>query len=433
MMRDLRRCFVRLALIGAVLVSQQGCQSLFLHDEGRQQVAEEAKANFDVIAQSPLGTQTIDTLLTSRSGVLDRVGAQGVDISFGTFLDERWNDITVKTKSAVSGVSEEQKKVADAKDAASKELADRLSKLPGVQEQETDLLTAINQASVAAARFAATQKFLAAALTGVATTQPSTAISEIHDSLATTQPVTKFEVPKSTPTTSPSTQPFALKQSEVNSTVGELLGLSPDLATTRPSAIALKEAVTTVLEEKFHLTFADQGITVTVISLFYDVARAEELRINAEVAAARQEMAVYDQQLSFLNSLSTRLSQLKSHSVPSGTKPDDRIRQTLQRLAQERTDGATDRLEDALLYLPDQFRALYIDFPKVQRLATERTGLQARRDIALAAIRLEERSAIVSRGLDGLVAFETSGINKDNVTHLMQILHAIELGIIAGK
>jgi hypothetical protein len=170
--------------------------------------------------------------------------------------------------------------------------------------------------------------------------------------------------------------------------------------------------------------------------LAYDVARAQELRLAAEVESARRRKALYDGHLLFLedyqNGLDGAQNAIETVLRIRGIDADDTVRASIEKL-HARGREARGELADTYLAIALYAKTILVDKPRRVGFPNEVDAVVVDEELARADIALREREAVIVRGLDGLVAFHEGGIDAEDVANLIRVAQAIGIFAIAAN
>ncbi len=313
-----------------------------------------------------------------------------------------------------------------------KELQAKLVAAGAANNQATTLLEALNQAAGAETRYAATQKLLSTGV--VALVQPR---GDPKARAAALEALAKEAVPR---------QSFAeedgrLVEKAGTTTVGEALGANLQLLAKTQGPLSFGDVVQVVgktgdLRAFQGLVPTNPGIEVTIIGLAYDVARAEELRLNAEVDGARRRLALHDRHLAFLERHRKTVAQaeaaLGAVAAIRGIDEGTSVRETIEKLRRRGRDARGD-LSGTYSALAQYANAILAERPVRQGFDNEVGELLVDQELARADVALREREAVIGRGLEGLVAFHEGGIDADDVRNLIGVAQAVGIFAIAAN
>lgn len=449
-----------ITLLTALSVSS-GC--LYLHDDVRQKTAREAKDQFERIAAQSTANAEIASQ-TKHVGqvlaVLRDLNTETNEIALNALLDKRWDDVlqTVPTQLGHFKGQRDAEVVAQAE--RKTRLAESLSQQVSASNKTSDLLKAINQAAQQRASYEATQYLLRESLLMFVGSQQSSSIDALK---AVLDKEITFEQYKAD-----AEERLVPEEKPAKKTVGDLVGL-PSAALSlvdadKPEDIAIiLLRLKNVAPKQFAkgLTIKDPGISTTLIGLAYDIARAEERRIKVEIDETRRELALVD---AYTAALKKEVARLENHVAATAVgltrvatlrkSGEARIRDTAHRLAAEfqrshlaLIGAAPDKIEERtkakieargnlhvmLFALASFYYASVVQAAEIDSLKTQIEFVDAHRQLRLAAVILEEREAVIRRGLEGLVAFHDSGISREDIRTLIDIAQMAGIFAIAGK
>ena len=453
------------ALIPLYCASQILTGCFYLHSTTHQKAAEDARSSFDaVVRNSAVSAVVADYVAQTelRSTVtrdLDRLDRM---VMLDAILAQPWEDLVNDTRDELT---EAKSALVDAKaknGTLQTQLVTDLAKLANFKGQVKDSLEALNAASEAVARYAATQNLVREAMLGATDATRPKSFDALRDILAKKHTFTTYTLENGT-----------LKSADKQLTVADLLGIPIDLIPkTTPKSIEDVEPVIAKLSVLpqlpqtllARLTFQNPGIATTILGLAFDVARAEEQRISVAVDMAKRELKIRGAQSEFLTRHVSNLEQdldadqgLGIAAAASAEQDNkERVRSTLDRLALEyqradreflRTaaadqftseralkerDRARGVLHSVHVGLASNFRRRVVD-AKERAIFEERlSALETERDLRDAAARFGEREAVIGRGLEGLVAFHAGGITSEDLGRILGIAQTIGIFIIAG-
>lgn len=230
-------------------------------------------------------------------------------------------------------------------------------------------------------------------------------------------------------------------------TVGAALGLDLQLLAKAQGPLSLSDVVQFVgkagdLRAFSELVPTNPGIEITVVGLAYDLARAEELRLEAEVDSARRRLALHDRHLAFLEQHQGTTEQAKitlaSVIAIQGINDNMSVRDTLERLrskAKRAESGkqARGNLSAAYSALAQYAKTILAEQPVRENFDGEVSKIQVDQELVRADIALREREAVIVRGLEGLVAFHEGGIDAEDVRNIIGVAQAVGIFAIAAK
>ena len=450
---------MRLSAAGFIVLCTVANGCVYLHNDANQKVAEQAQESFSDTTKSPLygnAPANLQKFLDIREGVTNDLSQADQNIQLAGYLGKTWGAAESDTATALERAKSALSSAKEGKKNAEEHLKNQLAALPGVEGEIKTIIDALNAAERSRAQFIATQKLLSSGIAAIATTQPSIAVNTLKEALEGTLPVPKYYLDK---------QGILATTQPTKSSVGELTGIPARLFADRTAGTTgVKFALQHV--ELFQglgngLTFKDQGIATITISLGYDLARAEEMRLRTEIAYARKKLDLYQAYIAFLTGYTQRLeNQLKGSAgisaaaVDAGNKQAT-IRETLERKSIEaqaayhaaliaptkeareeafaRRKNSRSTLHSTLIALVTNFELCAIENQKVDSFNRHLSALDAQRELELAVARLKEREAVIGRGLSGLVAFHSNGISREDISHIIGIAQAIGIFRIAGK
>lgn len=430
---------------------------VYLHSDALQKTAEQAQVEFQTITSNPPYSSYLSKH-AAQVAITERVFRSLHEGDVRDFLDTlpslSWEQLISSTEEVLKNSKEARETAEESRDKARGRLKLALEKLPSVEQNLTDIANALTEASKAEARFKATQDLLRLSLLSLVDSQRSDAFKSISTLLDEKRPYIEY-ILKNTKITS----------SEKTTSVKEILSLSDiaDLLTKQPKSF---DDVKPLLEKLFTLPtklpgsglqFTDPGIASTIIGLGLDFARAEELRVRAEIDTANEELQLLDSKIALLSEVIEILGR-KRFGIPAlkGIMPDasETIHQTVDRLvlqlqaAEKRLLAATgsdfdtawkernkvrEKLLNLLVLLATNFRVRVVQEEKAAILSDQEANLEADRALRFAAANLQEREAVISRGLEGLVAFHQGGISSEDVSRVIGIAQAIGIAVIAGE
>ncbi|HYF13788.1 MAG TPA: hypothetical protein VD971_01805 [Phycisphaerales bacterium] len=193
------------------------------------------------------------------------------------------------------------------------------------------------------------------------------------------------------------------------------------------------------------LALRDPGASLIVASLGYDMALAQQQRLAALVGGLRREDALRERVINELNNLaeaSKRAVDAEAEGVASlGAYACDRSA-SVERILADFSNSRWQGCDDAGLpgreagMSEDVFRektlalalAAFDEYVQVRRaeqavlsLEAQLDSLQANMSAAQADALMTERQALISRGLEGLVAFHSEGVKPDDLIQAAQV------------
>jgi hypothetical protein len=450
-----------------LIIFAQACGGCFyIHDDARQKLADDANKTFaDITASAGYESfisedQAHNGMLDSASRKIDRVAG---DVQLNALPDTSWDDEVADLKKLLKRAEDDLVNIAQAKTTTEAELQVSLGKLPGVEGQIKDVITALNEAEKAKARFIGSQKVLRESLLIVIDAKKDESIERLKTVLEQELEVRTYA--RATPN-----EP--LNEGVVRIKIGDLVGIpSTVVQSGTPESLgqflnrlktlpALKDVTS-----KFRVS--DPGLTSTLVGLGFDLARAEEQRLHVEIEEAKRRLRM----LKDIENLLTAQKENSSLQLnPQGPgiaraandlhlQGDETFRTTMDRLSiqlqrayRESLRGPSPttapadfdrRVNDAAQArgtlhavanaIFASFKARVIDQREIEALKTQIELAESHRSVRMAAVNLREREAVIGRGLQGLVAFHEGGIDKQDVTNLIGIAQTVGLFNIAAK
>jgi hypothetical protein len=382
-----------------------------------------------------LGLLATRNAVPNRSSVCEDKRLPDLDKDLSEAASSKFNPPCQASLSATNRKAE--------RDCWQKQMEEALSALPGAQSATKSFMDALNVAADNEARYIATQKLLSAGL--LAVVAPS---SEAVDQVSTLKTI--LQEPVSARRFDKNDQ-GELIEKKTNTTVGKALSINPPNlpASTSGSLSAIDLLHLTNLDGQLSsfqgLLPVSPGIAVTIIGLSYDVARAEELRIRNIISTATRRIKLYDSHIAFLEGQLFRTGEAAgqfgiTRQLPEVTSGST-VRDTIQRLRNDFfvQEKEKEKRRDFRGDLAAVYSSLGLwtnavlsgsvtrqDFPSLI------SALDAEESLANAEIALREREAVISRGLQGLVAFHEGGIDAQDVNNLLQVAQAIGIFAIAA-
>lgn len=444
------------SLFFVATLSLGGCSGLYFHNQPRENQAKKAYESFKTIRENASVENLMASYADQRTSEMELISFistvdDGTQLS--TLHDMTWVDLEKKTKDLLDDTENSLKNAEGPKKDSEKQLTEALNKLPLIQKKGASLLEAMNEAALAQARFVATQFLLQESL--LLTLEKDTEISNTSaqdrlDKLdKTTIPVTNFSVNKNNQLIENTPQPKS---------INELLGVglpfkllaTEKLDNSNDSQEEIKTILSNLLKgdslKSVNLVLQNPGTSVTTLGLLQDFARAEEERTKVEIEYAKQVISLLETNIAFLEEYKTRLKDdlnpdslgiAGASSIVRNRK--DTVGHTLASFATRCQKSPLRSESPACL----NFRALYraLEFNYQNRVSDAKKGdelngrlaaLDSRKALDMARVQVLEREAVISRGLDGLVAFHKGGIDENDVRNIIAIAQAIGVSVIAG-
>jgi hypothetical protein len=319
---------------------------------------------------------------------------------------------------------------------AEKNLADAMKGLNPAIDETAGALKAMNGAAEAEARYAATQSLIRGGLTALL--QEDSSIDDAKKVFEETVSIRSFSVDD---------DGMLVETSEIT-TVGQVLGINVDAIdaiTGKPSLDQLPKLAESLkdlpkLDMLKSLEFEHPGIATTIMGLGYDVARAEEQRIRAEISAAKSEFNVLKQQLALRTKQIDNLAKDSFVAAPGvlldpfpPSSIDQPIGATLETYSMAGSDiKRRNTLTAAMVAILDNYESRVVMTRAVEGYRDRLSAIEVEKAMAITAANLHEREAVISRGLEGLVAFHRGGISKEDVANIMRLAQAVGIFAIAG-
>jgi hypothetical protein len=413
-----------------------GC--LYIHDSDLQKTAEDAQADF----KAAISDGTSERILESK-GNFDKAAqnalassdARDLEVQLSALPSQPWKEIINETNLALTAAQDKRKSVQNDLDETQKHLAATMANLEPAVKETSSTLEALNAAALAEGRYAATQSLIREGLKAVL--QESSSVDDLKKALDERVNIRSFN----------QAADGTLTEVAGSKSVGELLGINTsiiDVANGKPSienARKLFDAVkgTPKIDLIKNLDFEHPGIATTILGLGYDVARAEEQRIEAEIASAK---ARFNLQKRYLNLLDDQISHLQLDPIVE-TGPDDVTRLggrldepvgvTLETYSQgPKSIARRQSLAIMMANLATNYKYRVVVPSSARTYEDQLAKAESDRALATVAVNLHEREAVISRGLEGLVAFHRGGISSDDVANILRLAQAVGLFAIAG-
>jgi hypothetical protein len=424
---------------------------IYIHDAQRQKIAEDTKSGFEAIAGATPNGDALQKFKDHREAVealTNELHTAREQVELNALLEMKWADIQKATTDELTSTNTATETEKASIEAVKTKLQARLAALPGITKNVTSLADAMTEASRKGAGHAATQELLQQALVAVVDGKPSS-FDDLRKALSHTETFTQFTVSGDD-----------ITETKKTATIGDLVGIPIDKlpAHAPTSAAELKEWSTSLaaiakLNSAGEFDLRDPGIATTVIGLGLDIALAEQQRARAEIATARRELAAHKV---LLNDLADRARLLKGNASnidklinPGHVSPTETLRESFERLsaaykaandAMKKAGGAGSdqnatargRLAGAYIVVADNYRGRVLADRTIEMQRDRILSLDAERALAVAAVNLSEREAVIGRGMEGLVAFHQGGLNDNDVKSIIGVAQAAGLFAIGG-
>lgn len=442
-----------------LLTMLEGCgglSGLYLHDAARQKAAEAAKTGFESIVQKGRVSSLVASYEAQQAVAEETfrtLHAEDDKTQLTALLPTSWKDLLDSTKTELENTKTALAATKVRKTVSEKKLKEALEKLPAVQKETNSLVEAMNAAAMAEAGFAATQSLLRESMRALIGKQKGGSANKLKEVLDKTVPVRSFSLDDAGNLVEKPTQP--------PKTIGKVLGLPSALVTLPSSAEEVLAVISALpkMKEIQNLTLKDPGISTTIIGLAFDLSRAEERRLGAKINQAKRKIKLFDEHIAFLERQAKAMKRsarhLKGFADEAVEKGDEQVRDTVGRLSQvylaahRRFIRATSQEErksslEARKKVRGTLHSLYVELAKNYEIrvvnAKDRIafdgiidGLEVEKALAVAEANLNEREAVILRGLEGLVAFYQGGITPDDINAVIGLAQSIGIFVIAGR
>ena len=174
------------------------------------------------------------------------------------------------------------------------------------------------------------------------------------------------------------------------------------------------------------------GISIIILSLNVDIAQAELNRVNVNLSYLQSVKSIFEtSRLDPTNPdrLKTLLSQAQQIIHTSRFNLNDSVLTTLNNL---RTQSNKETAMRNVFRALGLYSIVYLNESFTLSKELELARLDHEYSIELSEVNAQEHEALISRGLQGLVAYHESGIKPETVANFIRALQAVGLGIIAG-
>ncbi len=439
-------------------LSLGGCSGLYFHNQPREIQAEKAYVSFKAIRENASVEKLVASYTDQRASEKELesfIDTLDDETQLSTLHDMTWFLLKAETEGKLDklvATKGDLEKAVENKKVREMLLVEALNQLPLIHKKGASLLEAMNEAALTQARFEATQLLLQESLLLTLEKDTETSDASVQDRLdkllnKTTISVTNFSLNNSNQLIENDPKPVS---------IDELLGVGLPfklLAVEKlDNSNDAQETARTILRnlkgdsQSVNLVLQDPGISVTILGLLQDFARAEEERTKVEIEYARQVISLLETNITFLEGYKTHLEEdLKQDALGIAgaftivSNRNDTVGHTLAKFA-TLCQGNPLRGESlACLNLRALYRALEVNYQnrvsdskKVDEFNSRLAALDSRRALDTARVQVLEREAAISRGLDGLLVFHQGGINENDVRNIIAIAQAIGVFVIAG-
>lgn len=444
-------------------LASSACGNLYIHSGQMETLAKDAKSGFEgVVAKNQVGA-LVDQIEADQNFAIDLVrslGQTSTDTQLNAFLDASWDELIEQVREQRRAAASSERKAF----AALEDIKDRIPKaveeLTNATKGATTAENALAQGRCYEERHIATQQLFASIVAINFDRNGPNDISAVTETLG--KKVTPFDDQDKS-------------ECKGSGTVAELLKLESALAIVRlfatedrdKAVAALFESVQSLpkLDPESGLALRDPGLSTTLLGLGYDLARAAELRLKAELKYWKNARSLREQQLAFSKEWSARLDQdlqggtfslnqlvtdLKSTNSEVGSQ---KIGDTLRSLgdaykiardtylggrgdtreaAEVSLRDARERMRYALIVIARSFENLYVLSLRNDEFENIAAVMETARAAAQSEAYLKEREAVIGRGLEGLAAFHQGGISSEDVQGLIGLAQFAALVFIAG-
>ena len=445
-----------------VLAVSGGCT--YLHSDARQAKAEAALETWkDIEANSPVGAMGVQ--FSGHAKTVEAISAafqkMNSSVRGNALLSMKWDTLIDETDSAIGEVEGWVSSGAANRAALEKEIAEDLGALPEVKKKTAGALSALNEAEKARAGYEATLILLEKSIAAFATEDREKGAALVEEALAE-----KVGYPQ----WSSDDDDLALSSETKEKTVGELIELPEPIATAAGSLTADGKvppdqvlAVLALLLERAEAREKDKkkqarigsglrldspGIATTIMSLGYDIARARQLRLQAEISYAKQMLKLQSQIVAASTTLldaglrkdAVTLKRLVETEVDLDKTP--KVREGLealtarardQNVAEDERSEAKAVLAGAISIVGKSFDNRVHGMGSIELLTNQMERVRTEAQLARNAVDMNERGAFITRGLEGIAAFHRGGFNTESIDNIVQIAQAVGIGIIAGR
>ena len=467
-----------------IALTLSGCGQLYFHDGTMEKLSIDAQTGFQGIIDKNLAGQLADQVKLDQEfavGILQSLGDVSNSTQLNTLTDLTWTMLLAKAGTEL-GKADTQLSAADTGlKAADEGLIKAVEEYTTAKKGTLNAAAALNEAECYQHKYTETQNLLAEMI-AIDFSQPAAGLSQSFAGLLSAEVK----------------QPFAEKTETTCAgakTVAQLLGLDDALVLAKAGAGTDRSEILNrvfdlatgkaALTKKATLALRDPGLAATVLGLGYDLARATELRLKAEVAYWTQAKTAYQRQKAFANDwksdLNRHVNTGKDFSIKAlvdektqkekiekektknektkneKTKKDPmfadrRVGETLKEMAaaylktrqdllraddatrtdlSEANDEAREGLVYALITLAEAHDLVHVKARTADTLAAASGALATARQAALAEAILKEREAVIARGLEGLVGFHKGGITAADMQSIIGLAQFVGLLVIA--
>ncbi len=460
----MKKQFLFFALVFAG-ISSSGC--VYFHDQARQNAAEEAKASFEESIKKGNVSKAVasyDAEQSIEDELVETFHRTDDTTQLIALLSTPWSDLVTFTTSEKNIVEDAIPTTEAKKNQLKTELKKSLEDLPGVKAEKKKVVDALNQAAMQEGRYLATQKLLGESLLVIADDKKKASLVRLNELLDTTVPVKKYKDENGQLVEDTSDQKklgTILKMSECLKSTPEANQQEPRGQDESAKMLEFSLKCLPKIKDKEAFSLEDPGIATTILGLAFDLARAEEERIQVKVNATLREIGLYDEQIAFLNKHNMALTDDLNENglgvrgvAPLASNPETPVREVLEQqatnyqLAHNQAVKATNpsdrkkwieekrrargNMQAAYMALARYYENVIVNSKKRIEFDDRMANWLVKKSLATSEANLREREAVILRGLQGLVAFHQGGITSEDIANIIRIAQTAGIFYIAG-
>ncbi len=456
--RTARACALALTLASLTT----GCGNLYFHSNGLEALATDARTEvLGVFAKNLAGdlSNTIKGNQTFALDLLRSLGGVSNDTQVDTLLAKSWSELEAEPKTALHSAETARGWASARIGKIDTQLIAAVQEHAGAREKVKNAQVALHEANCFRQRYIETQNLLADVV-AINFKQDRPDIASAFEAV--------FDKP------APSFEGKSKSSCKGKDTVAKLLGLDAwqgyAKAVATGDEVALVERIfkhTAKLQQlgkKAKLALRDPGLSSTILGLGYDLARTSEMHLQAEVDYWKKLKAIRQSQKEFTTEWHAQIQESVSSKGISlkDLQAKDPIKNHISRAltvgdslrelgltyygakeayfkatpanrvaAQEASTRAREMLRYALIAVARVHENINVRASKALEFETLATAMLNTRAAVRAEAALKGREALISRGLEGLVAFHKNGITADDMRSLIGLAQFAGLLAIA--
>jgi hypothetical protein len=179
---------------------------------------------------------------------------------------------------------------------------------------------------------------------------------------------------------------------------------------------------------------AAPGLKVIVFSLGVDLAKAKLERANLDVTYLRDRIALAQQRQRMLTNSESIDAATALQILGDRSKEIELTHTVLQTVEQLRSDSANaSALRDLFRVLATDAFLKVLDDQRWEESGTRAAFLEHQQSIRLSAVNAAEQEALISRGLESLLAYQRGGLTEERLANFVRIAQAAAMAYIGAQ